>query len=284
MKLKEILEKLAQRSGVNLNEEAIKKVLDNPTLATIEVDDVVSKQLTQEMLTIEAAKQNPELQKHFTAITLNGLDAELETTSTKLGLTDEDKLALKAEKSSYKRVGLLAEKIQALEAKKAGASNKDKDALSKDIEKLNADILTERTKYASEKQQLMNQFDGERTNWKLESVYGNFLPQMDEKNSAKVNLTIARTIVAEELQKRGYKVVNNQGNLSLLTSQDTEVFENNQKIDFQDFAQKTLANEKLLTVSKKTPQQTNQPAQRQTVNNSTELNVSKYLDAVDNNQ
>ncbi len=268
---------MIERTGVSVSDATIKTILDNPVLASIEVDEDVSKKLLQEMLTLEAAKANPDLLKHFQHSILSTLDLELDNASTKFELTDEDKAAIKAEKSSYKRVAILAEKVKALEAKKASAGTKDKTELEKEIAKLNGELKTVKESGETEKNTLLSNFAAKELGWQVESVFGNFIPKMDKKYNPKVNLNIIKTIVTDSLTKDGLKVVNKDGNLNLLTAAGTEYFDSktNVKVGFEDYVTKTLANEKLLVASepppKKDPTRNTPPA-----NNNGGTNFDKF--------
>lgn len=253
MKFNEVFKKMVEQSGVSVTDATIEKIIGNKELASLEVDDAVSSKLTAERFTFEAAKSNPELHKHFKATILDGVDQEVKRLADEHGFEDSDKTELKSAENSFKRIALLSSKIKTLTEKKAGSTGKDKDALTKEVEKLNSELLTIKTDHQTAILAKETAFNDERTGWKLESVFNEFIPKMDKKNSSKINLTIARTVVTDELAKKGLKIVNKDGNLSLLTSTDTQYFENNTPIALNDFVSKTLANEKLLVASDPTP-------------------------------
>lgn len=284
VKFTEVLKKMVEQSGVSVTDATMKSILENTALSNIEVADDVSSKLTAERFTLDAAKQNPDLHKHFKAAILDGADKEVYRIADEYGLSDEDKTLLKSSENSYKRIAEIAKLVKTAEAKKTAAPGKEKDALTKEIEKLNAEMLTLKDTYSKQQKDQADSFDNERNNWKMESVYNEFIPQMDKKYSHDINLTIARTQVAKELQKKGLKVVNKDGSLSLFTGQDTEYYENNQKVDLKDFVNKTLANEKLLIASpvqRPANNKDNRSNRDNSQNNGTELNGSKYLAALE---
>jgi hypothetical protein len=209
---------MVEQSGVDVSEATITELLGNPAFASMDVDDVVSTKLTAPRLTMDAAKANPDLHKHFSALALNGVDKKIKEFATTFGLSKEELDELESEKSSYERVGLLAKKVQAIEAKKASAPSKDKETL-------------------------LNGFENERLGWKLDAVYSEFIPQMNKDIKANVNLSIAKQYVTDAMQSKGYKIVNKEGNLALVTVEGNEVYENNIKLSLKDFATKVLANE-----------------------------------------
>lgn len=281
-KFSEILKLMIERTGVSVTDATIKTILDNPVLATIEVDEAVSNKLLQEMLTLEAAKQNPELVGYFRHSILGGLDAELERGMTKFELPDDAKAAIKAEKSSYARAILLADKVKELTEKKVGAGSKDKTALDKEIEKLNGELATLKQSFETEKNNLLGGFAAKEVEWRRESVYSNFIPKMDKKYNPKVNLNIIKTTVTEALQKDGLKVVDKEGNLTLLTAADTEYFDktSNVKVGFEDYVTKTLANEKLLVASEGPVKKDSIKVETTPSNNGSGLNFGKMESAL----
>jgi hypothetical protein len=280
MKANEILKTMFTAAGVSLDDAKIKSILDNTSLASIDVDDAVSTKLTADRFTLDAAKNNPELHKHFKAVHLNGVDAEVNRLSDEYGLEDTDKTEIKSAENSYKRITTLANKIQKLVEKKSGATGKDKDTLTKEIEKLNSEIKTVRDGHASELAATKANFDNERLGWKLDSVYGQFVPQMDKKLSAKVNLITARTIASDAITKKGLKIVDKEGNLSLVTAEGTDYYENNAKVSVEDFVSKTLANERLLNATPPPPKQEQRQPSRE---NGHGIKADAYLVATESN-
>lgn len=277
MKLNEVLKSVFTNAGINISEENTSKILDSAALATIEVEEGIASTLTAPRLSLEAAKNNPDLIKHFKATILNGVDNEIERTANEFGLTDEDKTDIKLADSSFKRISVIANKIAKLTEQKVGASKKDKEGLTKDIEALNAQIINIKKEYADKESKLLADFDNERMNYKLDGIYNQFIPKMDERYSADINTTIAKTTVAKALQSKGLKIKNIEGNLTIVNAEDAPYFENNNKVGVEDFVSKTLANEKLLNATSKvvSKQPTTPRTSTTTTNNG--LNSSKAV-------
>ena len=169
MKLAEIVKSLGLQSG--LTETEIKTITDNVALSSIEVADDVSTKLTAQRLSMDAAKNNPDLKKHFHAQSLNGIDAELERTATEMGISVDD---LKALDSTSKRIGHLAKAIQEAESKKAGSKGADTDKLNKQIEELNGQIVKVREETISQLKAKDDSLENERTDWASNNVLSNF--------------------------------------------------------------------------------------------------------------
>ena len=255
-KLAEVLKSIALQSGVS--ETEFKSVLDNPALASIEVADDVSTKLIAPRLSMDAAKNNHDLKKHFTALALNGVDAELERTATEMGISVDD---LKALDSTSKRIGHLTKAIQEAESKKSGSKGADTEKLTKQIEALNADILKERNDKIAELKAKDDSLETERTDWTANGILSNF--EYATAVDKDINVTVAKALINKELQSKGLKVTRKDNVLSLLTAEGTEYFENNAKVGYQDFATKVVANAKLLKASNSTPPAKGTPTRTQ---------------------
>lgn len=252
MKIKDLIKSIALQSGVS--ETEIKTLLDNTTLDSIEIEDAVSTKLTAPRLSMDAAKNNPDLKKHFTALALNGIDAELERTATEHGLTAEEISELKALDSTSLRTKTLVAKVKALETAKAGAGTADTVKLNKQIEDLNNQIATERTSKVSELAAKDASLENERIDWTLNSMLSNheYATPVDKE----INILTAKTLISKSIQEKGLKIVRENNGLSLKTSEGTDYFDNNIKVGVQDFTTKVLANAKLLKASSSTPAKT----------------------------
>jgi len=124
--LGEFLNALFLNAGVEVDNDTLKKIVT--TTATSEIDQALVDKFNQSYLTINSAKNNPELKKHFYAVAMNGLDTELDNTMLELGLTDDVVNEIKAEKSSFKKAALLAKKVKSLEVEKSSTGSKTEKA------------------------------------------------------------------------------------------------------------------------------------------------------------
>lgn len=248
LKLAEVLKSIALQSGVS--ETEFKSILDNPALASIEVDDAVSTKLVAPRLSMDAAKNNPDLKKHFTALALNGIDAGLERLATDNGLSVEEITELKGLESTAKRIETITSKIKTLEAAK---SNKgaDTEKLTKEIETLNANILTERNNTIAKLQEKDNSLEVERINWTLDTMLSNF--DYSTPVDKEINVTLGKSLFNKSISEKGLKVVRKDNALSLQTAEGTEYFDNNVKVGINDYMTKVLANAKVLKASNSTP-------------------------------
>ena len=264
-KLAEVFKTMVEQCGVSVSDTTIKSILDNPALASIEVDDAVSTKLIAPRLSMDAAKNNPDLKKHFTALALNGIDAGLERLATDNGLSAEEITELKGLESTAKRIETITSKIKTLEAAKAKSTpGADTEKLTKQIETLNADILAERNNTITKLQEKDNSLEAEKINWTLDTMLSNF--DYSTPVDKEINVTLGKSLFNKSISEKGLKVVRKDNTLSLQTAEGTEYFDNNVKVGINDYMTKVLANAKVLKASNSTPVPKT-PQQRTTHNN-----------------
>lgn len=278
--LAETLTALFENVGLGNDNPAIIEM--QKKLAATEVDDTFVSKVNEfkSRLTIEAAKNNPDLKKHFTATVLNGLDTELSNTMNELELAEEIKQELLAEKNSYKRSSLLAKKVKDLEAAKVGANKGDKAEMQKQIDALNQQIL-------SEKANTTNAIQAKEAEYKDRfkgMLMNQFLSSKPIVEFAKdESYLLAKTKIVNELKAKGYNVELDNENLRLTNTDGSDVYVENKKIDFNTFAESVLANNKLIVTAQTSGSSnpktiTPNPA----ITNNNKVNTSKFSAAMDN--
>lgn len=252
MKIKELITTIATQSGVLADSPALKSIIDNATL-TLDVDDDLAKLLTAPRMTMEAARANPELKKHFKKEVYDGIQAEVKRTAAELGLDETAISEIDTQDTDFKKIGALAKKVQALTAAKAGAGSKDTEKLNKEIEKLNEQAASIRTEYEGKLKSVNEGFETERIGLSLNNILSgyDYATPVDKD----INVQVARTLVDKGLAEKGIKIVRKDNDLTFVTSEGTEYFEKetNKKVTVKDFVNKTLANAKVLKTSGGTP-------------------------------
>lgn len=251
MTIGDFLNNLAKAAGIDATNPALVGILSNAEVAQAKLEDGFAKQLTSGFLTLEAAKNNPELKSYFTALALNPLDTQFNELVKELELPDDVRGELEGEKSSYKRITNLVRKVKDLESKKAQANSGDKSKYTEQINTLNAEISKIKNDYLAEKSQLIEQHKADRINWELNAMYNSF--DYATPMSKEANIQMAKILISEELKRNGLKIENIDDNLRLATNEGTDFYKDNQKVGIKDFIEKTLATNKVLTIDPKTP-------------------------------
>ena len=265
MKFGEFLNTMAAKLGLQ-NDPQMVSLLSNATIAQMEIGDDFAGKMNAGLMSLEGAKSNTEVKKHFDALALNGVDAKLLPLAQLYGATTE----FDAEKSTYKRVDILADKIKAkiaeIEAKQAsGDVTKDSE-----VKRLNGELLKlqqQLTTATAEKDREIATLKASHEKAMLGSLIDFALtgkPYANDKVDAKTNVTIARALIDGKLAEKGAIIVNDNGVLKLKNANAPELDlldEGNKPVTFAGFTDKILADANLLKVSKATPQQQRTPFQ-----------------------
>lgn len=258
MKFTDLLKQLSEKAGIAADDKDLQAFITaNPA---IEIPDTVAQSFTANLMNEKEAKVNPNIKSHFTSTTLNGVDAEIETLLAELGIDETVKGEIKAEKSTYKRVPLLAKKIQALEKAKAAAGTGDKAALQKEIDRLNGEFTSLTDKHKNEIKTVQEQAE--------QNILEAWLTaKLSSKNFANkdvpldVNLITAKALLQKGLSDKGVRLVRNQDNsIKLVRNDDTALpyTDNHKEVSFDSFTDSILATNKMLSTGN-TPKPTTTP-------------------------
>jgi len=246
MQIGDLLNKIALSAGIADTDKDLIALLSNAAISTATISDDFATKIQSGLLTIEAAKNNPELKRYFTALALNSLDSELDGLIAEFEIPDDIKQELKNEKSSYKRAALLTKKVKELEAKKANAGVEDKSKLAKQIDELNGQLVNLKNTHNEEKAKLIDQHSTDRINWELNNYYNGYNYSLPITKEASIK--VAKELVNDELTKLQLSIVNENNGLRLLTKEGTDHYANNQKVSLVDFIGKTLVTNKIISI------------------------------------
>lgn len=260
MKFSKFVGDLAKLSGLPEDHTGLQAVLGNAAIAGTDLPDEVTNKIFESVLTMDSAKQNPVLKKHFTTTALNGLDTKVDELMDELEFDDTAKAEIKTIKNSYERAAALTKKVKDLESKKFAGKAGDKDKLAEQITKLNGQIAEIKTKNEESIKELNNKHLNDRINWQVNSIYEGFeyanpysgAPVTPEQK--KLAILTAKTLVDEALKSKALSLSSDEnGKLSLRTSEGTDHFENNLPVDVAGFVKKTLLNAKAIKVTQAPP-------------------------------
>jgi predicted nucleic acid-binding protein len=244
--LGEFLNALFTNAGVEIENDTLKNITTKS--ATVEIDLALVDKFNQNYLTLNSAKNNPELKKHFYAVAMNGLDTELETTMTELSLTEDVINEIRGEKSSFKKASLLAKKIKSLEAEKSSATTKtDKAEIQAKIDSLNAEVVRVRAEKEQAVKEVEARYKNEINDILLSNTFGSYDFALPTSKDA--NVKLAKSLFMEEVTKKGYNIALDNNEFKLVTADGMDVYENNQRVGFKDFTDRLLAQHKLLKVA-----------------------------------
>lgn len=274
MKLGDFLNTLAQKSNITIDFATLANVkLDE--LNKIEIDDTVTSKFDSSLMSLDGAKNNPDVLNHFKPIILKAVDNKFAIMAEKFGLGED----FTNEKNTYKKTELLESKIEAkfaeLEAQKGKGGNAEKEQLlTKQIGELQTQLntLTENSK--TEVDSVRGKYENEITEMFIKNeLAGKKFATKDLP--IEINTQIARSLIDAKLKESGAKLIRVDGKLKLVQEAlpDMDFYQDNKPVSFSDFTNKVLADNKLLEVSNQT-QQTQQ--QTQTTVQTGNVNTAKF--------
>lgn len=213
------------------------------TIQDVEIPNEITNRIDYTLMSVEAAKAHPEVRKIIKSETLNGADSVIEKVLTKLGYDESDIADLKAEKNTFQRIEKLADKIQALESKKAGGKSKDKETYDKEIEKLNESIRSLKESGENTVKDLTKKHQEQLTDYELRTLIASKKLALPEDMPASLKTQTALIAVKNELAAKGYQIVNNE----VKKADGTDAYDaSNRKIDLTGLIEGALAQNKLL--------------------------------------
>lgn len=242
-----VLQTVLKNLGIDPSSEEAQKLLGNKSLADIEVADTVSTQLTAEFFTKEAALQNPEIRNKIKAETLNGIDAQTKELMANYDFDAETQAEILKEEKSSKKLSRMVEKVAELTRAKSKVSSTDKEVLNKEIEKLNAQILTTKTDYETKLADEQKARKTDRVNWELDTIYNSLNYSL--KADKDITVTAAKAIISSVANKKGLRFETTENGVQILTKEGTEYFESNTKVTPQDFIKKSLIENKMIEMN-----------------------------------
>jgi hypothetical protein len=257
--LGKLLTDLLTLSGYDLSSPDVQALL----VSDVDVPDTVASSLKTGLLTEESAKNNPTVKKHFTAQALNTVDAELEDYIARYaGFTDADKADFKAEKSSYKKLGLVLNKVQEAEGKKQAPADSDAVVtLKSEVAKLNAKLAADSAAH----QAALADAGNAAANELLAHAMRQELASKDYANTKvdkAVNVQLAELVVNGELSAKGIKVIrgaNGEPKLVQANSPELDYMVENKAVSYGALVDSVLGDRKLLNNKPAAPEQGGAP-------------------------
>lgn len=217
-------------------------------------DDLVS-QISSSLMTLDTAKNNPDLKKYFHAQALNGIDAELRNVLSEIELPDEEKQGIESETSTYKKVSKSLRTIAALKDAKANANTKaEKNELQKEIDRLNDEVKQAKGLLTQKEQEYNQKLDSTLTQYQIDNILAGKNYAFADLPKEVVTQT-AKTLLNSTLSQKGLQIVRDNDKLKLVRADapDLDYRENNTPIHVADFVDRVLAENKMLKVSEAQP-------------------------------
>jgi hypothetical protein len=252
----DFINSLAQKAGIKGDDEHLKNILSAPDLQKIMVPDELVSSIDNSLLSIDQAINNhPKIKPHYTAPVYNGIDTELNTLMTELGIPDDAKAVILNERSTNKRIGVFARQLKDLEAKKKSTDDKgEKASLQKEIDTLRGKLATQ----TDAEQKIRDEYEGKIKNIhkdsKIRQLLGKYKTVLDDL-PAEARDTALQTLINKSLQdKQAELKLDENDNLVLVRKDGANVFgDDNRKWEPATLIDYAFTSNKVLKVNDPKP-------------------------------
>lgn len=261
-KLGDVLKRQFAKLGIEITDE-LKPLTELDAVVT---DDVANK-IDTGLLTIEAAKTNPEVTKAVKAASLNGIDARLDQIIKETGVTVDEAYA--NEKNTFEKVAMLSKALYE-HGRKKGESN-SKEGLSETVKKEREQWQLKEAQLQNELKSLKDTLTNKETEFKstretdltsmelFKKLFGkDYVFPKDMDSDLKV--TTALSALKKDLETQGLVVKRNEAGVLVITDKEGQpAYTKNHELisDVDSFIDGVLTRNKLLNVNDPNAQQQN---------------------------
>ncbi len=221
-KLGSVLERQFKKLGIAITDE-VKALLELDT----EVPDDVAGQIDKGLMTMDAAKNNPDLIKQFKQSVLAGADAKMDDIIKEVGITVDELFA--NEKNTYEKIAMLAKAAVATGTRKAEADNKAgvSETLKKEREAFAAKEAEYNRKLAEKENELtakVGEFSSTRendlTSFELQKLLLGKDYVFPKEMDSSLKVETALSAVNKDLMTKGLKIKRNEAGQLVITDKD----------------------------------------------------------------
>lgn len=245
----EFLHSLAQKAGMDVNSDSVKNFLLNGELMKIEVPEDIDRGIDNQLLSVRDAKNNhPDIKSFYHKQALDAIDSNINDIVTELGLDESVKQTLDAERSTYKRVGLLAKKVHEVAEGKEGA--KGKSEMQAKIDELHNQLRSLNEEKAKESESYTNQLKSFKIKTKLQSLLSGYKTIYDNLDG-NVKFASLQALLDQALADSEANFdIDDKDNLQLFKKDGSNVYgENHQQVLPTSFVEQLLSRNKLLVTN-----------------------------------
>ena len=251
MRIGEFITTLATSVGIDSTDARLADLLSINT----EIPDEVMREISGKLITIESAKNNPEISRHYFAQAYNGIDAEINKWVETINDLDF-KEQINGIKGTGKKNQLLLNKLKELADNKPAKT--DSKELNEKIQSLNAEIEKYKTSYIPKEEldNTLTQIEKER----LETIeQTTFLSkEWSDNYASSLRSDLSKIALEKKLAELGAKKVREGGKIKLVQAENPEMdfYIDNKILTFDSLVDQIMVDNKFQAVSKpNTPQQ-----------------------------
>jgi hypothetical protein len=250
MKAGDLFHQLLKSAGFDTTDKAFIDVLSKAEFANTELPESITSALTTNLLTIDAAKNNPTLKKHFVGNALDPINKGIEELIVEYGIDEVTKAEILADQNTYNKYKVAAKKIAELKEKSAGSTNKGEKAdLERQINELNKQLSLVATDTQSKIDTIKSEYEQRILNREIDyTLSSKPLPGQFDRD---VEVNIARQFVDKALATKGAIIRTIDGRIAVKQKDNPEmdIFENGKPLTFDALTDMALAENKFIKVS-----------------------------------
>lgn len=250
MKAGDLFHNLLKAAGFDTTDKAFIDVLSKAEFANTELPESISNALTNNLLTIESAKNNPLIKKHFVGNALSPINEKIEALLTEFGVDDATKAEITANPNTYEKYVTTVKKIAELKEKAAGSNNKGQTAeLEKQINELNQKLSLAATEAKTQVDSIRNEYENRIMNREIDyTLSSKPLPGQFDRD---VEVNIARQFVEKALAEKGAVLKTIDGKIAIKqkANTDLDIYESGNLLTFDALTDMALAANKFIKVS-----------------------------------
>lgn len=244
-KLKSFIASIAKKANVDLTTDEAKAFYD--ALPDTDVPEAINTGIDNSLLSLTDAKNNhPDIQNHYKAQVLSGLDSTINSIIDELGLDDQTKADILGERSSYKRVGVLTKKIKDLEH---GKGKNSSNATQQEIDRLQAELRQEKAKLTQKDEEYQGKLLSFKIQDKVKALVakGQF-PTIYDGLDDELRFRNISDALAMELQAKNAKWhLDENENLTIIKNDGTTFYtDNHQVVVPKPFVESNLTRNKII--------------------------------------
>lgn len=267
-KLDRFILELCEKAGIQPTDPRLLPLLSHATIKEVDVPDEIEREVQTNLLSVSDAKANhPVIKQHYFAETMANVDRALNDIYSTFGFTPEEVAAFNAERSSTKRIGLVAAKFkEKVDAAKSAAPQGDKETkeLTRQVNDLNTQLAAVKQQLTDKETEFKNQLSNIETDNYLSSQFASIKTVYDNLPT-EIKSTTLKNIIQKELQDKGVTVVKDENGSFVLRRKDgTNYFdENNRQVSIADFVNGSFAKMKILPQNENSASNNGQQQQQQ---------------------
>lgn len=247
----EFITKLCTMAGIEQNDPALIDLISRSEFSNAKIADEIVQKINSSLFTLDAARNNESLRKHYHAEILNGLDDNIHTVVDKLGIDPMIADELKSEKRTIQKYNKLVEKVLELQDKKAETkSATNKSELEGEILKLNNQIKELSVKLKEAPLERDKVWQDKLKSKAIENTLSSYRFANENNIPKEVLIETAKVLLNKKLSENSVSIQydNDKDSISLKTESGMDFYMDNSPVSFKSYVDSILAESKMLEI------------------------------------